>query len=71
MSDRVTCPKCGAVERDLDDYEWGSREELTATCDACGSDYTLCRRVSVSYEAKPMPKVEAELLATATDGPHK
>jgi hypothetical protein len=51
MSDTVKCPMCGAVQRDLWDCDWGSREELTVPCGSCGKDYILHRTVSVSYEA--------------------
>ena len=52
MSDTVKCPACGETQRDLWDHDWGSREELTASCGSCGADYMLIRTVSVSYEAK-------------------
>ena len=35
-------------------HDWGSREELTTSCDSCGADYALVRRVSVDYEAFPV-----------------
>ena len=57
MSDTVKCPTCGEIQRDLWDCDWGSREELTASCGSCGADYMLSRTVSVSYEAKALSVV--------------
>jgi len=45
------CPDCGEKQPNMDDYDWGSREEVTATCNSCGRDYILSRKVSVSYGA--------------------
>lgn len=54
MSDTVQCPACDARQRDLWDYDWGSRESIVTSCDSCGADYTLSRTVSVTYEARAL-----------------
>ena len=51
MNQCVDCPECGARQTDLWDYEWGTREELTASCGSCGADYLLSREVAVDYYA--------------------
>jgi len=45
------CPACNEPCRDPDDHDWGIREELVTSCDSCGKDFVLSRRVSVSYSA--------------------
>ena len=50
----VLCPECEEAQGDLWDYDWGSREELVASCGECGADYILMRHVSVDYEAKKL-----------------
>ena len=52
MCDLVRCPECDALQRDLWDYDFGSREEMAVDCGSCGADYLLVRRVSVDYEAR-------------------
>jgi len=56
-AESVQCPVCGEAQRDLWDYDWGTREELTASCGSCNAQYTLIRHVSVSYEARPIGPV--------------
>jgi len=55
MNDKVKCPTCGVLQGDLWDHDWSTVEELEASCDSCGVDYTLIRHVSVRYEAKALP----------------
>jgi hypothetical protein len=54
VSDTVTCPACGAVQRDLWDHDWSRHEDIVTSCDSCGKDYMLSRHVSVSYEASKL-----------------
>ena len=48
---RPRCPECDEMIHDLDDHDWGSREDIVASCGSCGKDFVLSRRVSVSYSA--------------------
>lgn len=50
--DRLACPWCGEVRRDLWDYDWGSREEIEIECGFCDKPVILSRREDVSYSAR-------------------
>ena len=50
--DAVACPLCGALQKDLWEHDFGSREELTASCGTCGADYLLGRHVTVTYAVR-------------------
>jgi hypothetical protein len=54
MDDRVNCPECGKVQRDLWDHNWGLSEELTVNCCSCGEEYVLSRVISATYTARRM-----------------
>lgn len=55
-SEEIACPHCGAIERDLNDYEWmGTQDTIATHCDKCGGKYNLCREQSVIYRAFPVP----------------
>jgi hypothetical protein len=53
-SEQIACPWCGEQNRDLWDYEWGSREVIEIACGHCDKPITIARCVSVSYRARPI-----------------
>ena len=63
MGEQVACPECGEAQSDLWDYVWGQREEMVVACGSCGVDYTLVRRVSVSYEARRIEKKKVTVVS--------
>ncbi len=51
MSDRVECPHCGSIIRDLWDYNWRhDNETIEIQCDECEKESLLTRTVMVDYE---------------------
>lgn len=50
--DRLPCPHCGAMQTDLWDYDWGSREAIITECSACNEPVDIIRSVYVRYEIR-------------------
>lgn len=52
MSDQLPCPHCGAMQKDLWDFDWSTTEVIIAECGECEKPIDIVRHVSVTYEIR-------------------
>lgn len=53
MDDRVPCPHCGHMIKDLWDFEWGRKETVYTECDNCLKPIEICKQESIEYSILP------------------
>lgn len=55
-ADAPKCPRCGHIERDAWEIDFGGCEgDTTVSCNSCGADYFCSRTCSFSYSSKALP----------------